>query len=160
VPKDHMRLEAYGTIDELNAALGVAKFYVSPPTKIILEEIQHQLFNLGVVLASAKPAEKIEKLPPNEETVQDLEKKIDQMDKELETLETFILPGASLAGAFLDRARTVCRRAERRIVRLHRQENLPPIAIKFINRLGDFLFILERWENHLAGAKEKRWQKK
>jgi len=158
VPKDAPRVEAYGTVDELNASLGVARAldtarWIDPE----LSAIQARLFNLGAELATLEAGAlgKLERV--SEDDVRALEGWIDAREKDLTPLKRFILPGGSPLAAELHRARTVCRRAERRLVALAQKESVEPRLVRYLNRLGDLLFVLARWCNHRAGAEEIEW---
>lgn len=159
VPKFDLRLEAYGTVDEANAALGLsftqlgAEMYWAE-----LEAIQNDLFTIGSELATPH-GETIGGLALiTEERVTELEHAIDAMEAELPQLSNFILPSGSSLGAHLHLARTVVRRAERALARLAAQENIRPEVVKYLNRLSDYLFVLARHANMKAGGKEIRWQ--
>jgi cob(I)alamin adenosyltransferase len=152
VAKTHPRIEACGTIDELNSHLGVAAS--SRPAEAVAEAlrtVQNDLFSLGADLASC--VEKPSTL--SEESVAWLEGRIDSMTAELEPLRNFILPGGSPAAAHIHVARAVCRRAERRVIAI--EEDIPAIAKTYLNRLSDYLFTLARYENHLQGVAEPKW---
>lgn len=160
VAKDNPRVAAYGDVDELNAALGLARSLISDPEILkTLVEIQKDLFSLGAQLADPDFGEK--KRSPKfcipENRITDLEHWIDHWEAELAPLQSFILPGGSHAGASLHLARTVCRRAERHVVRLSQQEKLPPLLLTYLNRLSDFLFVLARYVNHKANSSEIPW---
>lgn len=163
VPKDHLRVAAYGTVDELNAVLGVAVVEVAEAQiRDRLEAIQHDLFAVGSILAtrprpdgSAHPH-----LPPLPvERIDEMERWIDAADDELTPLTQFVLPGGSAGAAHLHLARTVCRRAEREVVTLAAEETVDPDAIRYLNRLSDLLFALARLENHRAGRADVTWKK-
>jgi cob(I)alamin adenosyltransferase len=160
VRKNAARVEAYGGVDELNACLGFASAGVTDPGLLdLLASIQRDLFAVGAQLAdvrkeAGKDAEKTA-LPP--ERVADLERAIDRFEEELPPLKRFILPGGCEAGARLHLARTVCRRAERRIAALAETEEVPPVIPAYVNRLSDLLFVLARLVNHRAGAAETAW---
>jgi cob(I)alamin adenosyltransferase len=158
VSKTHLRVEAYGTIDELNSVLGVVRAH-HPHTRTDewLSNVQRQLFNLGADLATPLDAKADWVVRMDAETVTWLEHAIDEMTAELPELKNFILPGGSLAAANLHIARTVCRRAERIVVQLHEQESLGDNVLNYLNRLSDFLFTLARWENMQAGIPEDKW---
>lgn len=160
VKKFDARLEAYGTIDELNAAVGVIRSYDIPDTiSSVLIEIQNRLFNIGSRLASDKKGDKItEKLSITEAHIAFLEKAIDEMDKDLPKLRQFILPGGDLASAYCHVARTVCRRAERRILAFADSGTIQPEIVKYINRLSDFLFVLARKMAAISGVHEEPWR--
>jgi cob(I)alamin adenosyltransferase len=161
VPKDDPRVEAYGAVDELNACIGVARA-AEPMPRIdeVLVAIQRDLFAIGALLATpdrAKMAQHLEKARIDDARSGDLERAIDDADAELEPLRSFILPGGSPKAAALHVARTVCRRAERQVVRLQHEVELPPLAVIYLNRLSDLLFTLARLANRRAGAGEVTW---
>lgn len=161
VGKDHPRVEAYGAVDELNAAIGLARS-IEPLPRIdeLLTPIQRDLFAIGALLATPnreKMHQQLEKARVDAERVAQLEHSIDDAEAELEPLRSFILPGGTPKAAALHVARTVCRRAERRVVALQHEEELPPLAVIYLNRLSDLLFVLARLANHRAGAGEVTW---
>lgn len=160
VKKYNIRLEAYGTVDELNAAIGVIRSCDIPVNlSEYLVEIQNKLFNIGSRLASdgnGKPL--TEKLLITDQQVEFLEKAIDEMEKGLPALTHFILPGGNLAAAQCHVARTICRRAERRILEFAEHEEVHPGIIKYINRLSDFLFVLARKLSAVSGSIEIPWK--
>jgi cob(I)alamin adenosyltransferase len=161
VPKHHLRVESYGTVDELNSMLGVARAHQpSQQTDNYLTQVQHQLFNLGADLATPMDARSSHVVRMDAATVSWLESTIDRMTAELPALTYFILPGGSLAAAQIHVARTVCRRAERLVSDLSQQEAIGEHALPYLNRLSDFLFTLARWENLQAGVSEERWSVK
>ena len=160
VSKDSPRVWACGTVDELSSAIGVVRaLNTDPQFDTKLRTIQNDLFNLGAELAT--PAEEFRKGMPQVEQwhVADLEKLVEDLNKELGPLEEFILPGGSPVGAQLHMARTICRRAERFCVRLRKEEQIGEFVIPYLNRLGDALFTLARWSNKKAGVKETYWKK-
>lgn len=161
VPKDHPRVEAYGNVDELNAALGLARAIESlPRVDEVLVPVQRDLFAIGALLATPdheKMHDQLEKARIDEARIAELERAIDQAEAELEPLRSFIIPGGSPKGAALHVARTVCRRAERGVVRLSHEIELPELAIKYLNRLSDLLFTLARLANKQLGAGEVTW---
>lgn len=158
VPKTHLRVEAYGTVDELNSHLGVARAHQpSTQTDLWLERVQNQLFHLGADLATPLDAKAEWVVRMDNATITWLETSIDQMTAELPALKNFILPGGTLAAAQLHIARTVCRRAERLVVDLQAQEPLGDYALPYLNRLSDWLFTLARWENQHMGILEEKW---
>ncbi|MEQ1946572.1 MAG: cob(I)yrinic acid a,c-diamide adenosyltransferase [Bryobacteraceae bacterium] len=166
VPKDVARIEAYGTVDELNACLGVAIISCREhseagklaPLGAILLRVQHELFNLGSILAT-EPEDIHPKQPRVTHTeIEQLEKEIDTMNESLAPLRSFVLPGGTRLNAELHVARTVCRRAERLLVSLAREASVPPEAIQYLNRLSDALFVWSRWVNHVLGAREVLWE--
>jgi cob(I)alamin adenosyltransferase len=161
VPKSHIRIETYGTIDELNSYIGLVSDYASENhTKIILKEIQDRLFTIGSALATDPDKEPIMKLPDlKEEDIELLEKEIDRMNDVLPKMKFFILPGGHVAISTTHIARCVCRRAERNCVAMQEQEMfISPIIIKYINRLSDYLFMLARYTGHLLNVEEIAWK--
>ncbi|MGE5394828.1 MAG: cob(I)yrinic acid a,c-diamide adenosyltransferase [Candidatus Saccharibacteria bacterium] len=159
VKKYTLRLEAYGTVDELNSYIGLARsFYNEEKANAVLDRVQNKLFVIGANLASEASNEMIKKqLPCREEDIQLLEKEMDRMIENLPPLNNFILPGGSQATAFCHVARTVCRRAERRIVELAEKEEVDIMLIKYINRLSDYLFVLSRQISIDLKAPETLW---
>lgn len=158
VSKSSERISAYGTVDELNSILGTAlSFGMSTLGSKLLEEVQKQLFVVGADLAtpSSKKTQKVRRITEKEITF--LENAIDELEESLQPLKNFILPGGCRSGATLHFARTVCRRAERLTVDCKEQEEISETAIKYLNRLSDFLFVMARFENLKAGTKEKPW---
>ena len=159
VPKNSLRIETYGTVDELNSILGMCRVS-DPPGEVaaIVEEIQHKLFTLGAELATpgesaAKSGERI-----IQADVARLEHYIDEIEPRLEPLKNFILPGGSQCASLLHFARTVCRRAERRAVQLSQKENISELTVVYLNRLSDLLFVLARWANVFAVSPEIKWK--
>jgi cob(I)alamin adenosyltransferase len=164
MPKDHPRVEAYGTVDELNSTLGVAVSFMDQDAPIAesLAGVQNELFNIGSELASGatgKAAEAAKLFIDAEAKIAALEKLIDDYDAKVPPLRTFILPSGSQAGALLHLCRTVCRRAERQVVRLARDEPVNPHILGYLNRLSDLLFVLARYVNKAAGKPETEWRK-
>lgn len=158
VTKDHLRVEAYGTVDELNSVIGIARAHSpSRKTDILLEHIQKQLFHLGADLATPLDAKADWIIRITDADIEWLEQSIDEMTSDLSELKNFILPGGSLVGAHLHLARTIARRAERWAVRLSAQEAIGEQVIRYLNRLSDWLFTLARWENRRVGVKEEKW---
>jgi cob(I)alamin adenosyltransferase len=163
VPKSHPRVEAYGDVDELNATIGVARATGSPPDPQIdalLVRVQQDLFAIGALLATPdreRMRMHLDKARIDQERVAELERAIDTADAELEPLRAFILPGGSPKGAALHVARTVCRRAERRIVDIADEMEIPPLVVVYLNRLSDVLFTLARLANKRASAEETAW---
>jgi cob(I)alamin adenosyltransferase len=161
VTKDHPRVEAYGEIDELNSALGLAR--AAAPTELFdpeLEQIQRDLFAIGGHLATPDPEkvrEALAKADLSTERVEALERGIDQADAELPPLRAFVLPAGTPKAAALHLARTVCRRAERRVVALARAQEVPELFLVYLNRLSDYLFILARLANHRDGRGDVAW---
>jgi cob(I)alamin adenosyltransferase len=160
VPKDDLRIEAYGTIDELNAALGVARAHgLDPAADAVAGQLQDELFAVGSALADPDPNGKYHNAITTEHATR-LEELIDNLEKEVAPLTKFILPGGSLAAAQIHLARTVCRRAERLVVRLARQQgsDVPRALLLYLNRLSDLLFVLARVVNHHAGVADIPWK--
>ena len=166
VSKNHPRITAYGDVDELNAVIGVARsLNKNPQVDETLKKIQNDLFDLGAILASPDRERLGEKASGfiREEDVLFLEESMDRMDRDLPPLRNFILPGGSLLAASLHLARTVCRRAERKIVSLGEKEGSGSVEeeiLRYINRLSDFFFVLARWINLKEGVSESMWEKK
>lgn len=158
VSKAHLRVEAYGTVDELNSHLGLARAHQPhPQTDARLARIQRQLFTLGADLATPLDARADWLTRVDASMIDWLEAGIDQMSADLPPLTNFILPGGTLAAAQLHIARTVCRRAERIVAELQEHEALGQHALIYLNRLSDYLFTLARWENRQANAAEDKW---
>jgi len=158
VPKDALRIEAYGSVDELNSVIGVIRSYAPHKSlDVPLGKIQRQLFELGADLASPKirKSNYITRIKPSHAV--SLEKIIDLLETKLQPLKTFILPGGSIIASQLHLARTVCRRAERNVVRLSRNENIGTAVIIYLNRLSDLLFVMARYANVLEGQQEVQW---
>ena len=149
VPKDHPRVEAYGDVDELNAVLGMARS-AEPMPRVdeVLAPVQRDLFSLGALLATpdlGKMRQHLEKARIDDDRIAQLEHAIDAGEEELEPLRAFILPGGTPKAAALHVARTVCRRAERRVIALDRAgAGIPPVVVRYLNRLSDLLFVLAR----------------
>jgi cob(I)alamin adenosyltransferase len=160
VAKDHLRVEAYGAVDELSAALGVALADTADEDiRDLVRSIQEALFDLGAYLSSpdAEQREKRGVRQPLDAEVEALEAHIDAFEAELEPLRNFVLPGGARAAAAFHLARTVCRRAERRAVSLDREVPLDAPALRYLNRLSDLLFVLARVENRRAGLGDQVW---
>jgi cob(I)alamin adenosyltransferase len=162
VEKDNLRIECYGTVDELNSFIGAARVTAeSLPAvaklAVILKRVQHELFNLGSILATL-PANVHPKQPRVTSTeIDQLEREMDEANAVLEPLRSVVLPGGSRLDADLHVCRTVCRRAERLLVTLARVESVPEEAVRYLNRLSDALFVWSRWANHVLGARETLW---
>lgn len=161
VDKDHPRVDAYGDVDELNATIGVTRAH-NTVSRIdeILGGIQRDLFSIGALLATPdreKMEQHLSKAVLNDERIKELESFIDECDRELEPLKAFILPGGTVAAASLHFARTVCRRAERKVVGLARDTEIPSVVVVYLNRLSDLLFTLARFANKRAGSPEQNW---
>jgi cob(I)alamin adenosyltransferase len=161
VPKNDIRVEAYGDVDELNATIGFARAIdVLPRIDEVLVPIQRDLFAIGALLATPdrdKMRQHLEKANVDDQRIESLERAIDAGDAELEPLRSFIVPGGSPKAAALHVARTVCRRAERRVVELGAETEIPPIVIIYLNRLSDLLFTLARVANKRSGTGEVTW---
>ncbi|HEX3683884.1 MAG TPA: cob(I)yrinic acid a,c-diamide adenosyltransferase [Bryobacteraceae bacterium] len=163
IAKDDLRIECYGTVDELNSFVGAARAAVQQEERlrgfaVILKRIQHELFNLGSILATL-PEDVHPKQPRvTAADVEQLEREIDEANSELEPLPSFVLPGGSRLDAELHICRTVCRRAERLLVALAKEQSVPPEAVRYLNRLSDALFVWSRWVNRMLGAPETLWE--
>ena len=161
VRKDHPRIEAYGTVDELNALLGLARASGLPEdVSQVIKHVQNELFSLGAQLAAADPNSAPEPTITSGH-VEVLEHDIDRLERSLPPLTQFILPGGTVPAAALHVARTVCRRAERRVVSLSDMDSqsVPEVLIQYLNRLGDLLFVAARAANHELGAADEVWKK-
>ena len=187
VPKDSPRIEAYGTIDELNSIVGLARVFnkerlkegstlsstlrLRPEGRLtsrgkahrfldeILRKIQNDLFDLGSELATPPDFSYEGMYHVGEKEVKGIEEIIDECQKELGPLKSFVLPGGGRIGGYLHQCRTVCRRAEREILRLSRVEEIGGWPLKYVNRLGDLFFVLSRWVGKRTGEKEYLWQR-
>jgi cob(I)alamin adenosyltransferase len=159
VPKDSARVVAYGTVDELNAAIGVALAHgLSSRLMVTLSIIQNELFHLGSDLAFREEDKQAHELPRIEERhVQKLEQLIDELNDTVGPLENFILPGGSIGAAHLHMARAVCRRAERAVLTLAREETIGGSVKPYLNRLSDLLFVMARYENKQREISEPLW---
>ncbi len=161
VGKDDTRVEAYGSVDELNAFLGMARSVeLMPRIDEVLVPVQRDLFAIGALLATPdldKMQEQLAKARIDESRIAELERAIDAGEAELEPLRAFILPGGTPKASALHVARTVCRRAERRVVTLRREVPIPQLVVQDLNRLSDLLFVLARVANVRAGAGEVTW---
>lgn len=168
VAKDSPRIDAYGTIDELNSIVGLARVFNEESLDAgdahrfldeVLCQIQDELFDLGSELAT--PAEFFQEgmYRVGDAEIKKLEQLIDKCQQDLEPLKSFILPGGGRIGAYLHQCRTVCRRAEREILRLSRTEDVNASAIKYVNRLSDLFFVLSRWIAKQTGEPEYLWQR-
>lgn len=161
VAKDDPRVDAYGEVDELNAVLGMARsIEMMPRIDEVLLPVQRDLFAIGALLATPdhdKMQAQLTKARIDDERIAQLEHAIDDGEAELEPLRAFILPGGTPKSAALHVARTVCRRAERRVVHLANELPLPPLVVVYLNRLSDLLFVLARVANRRAGAGEVTW---
>lgn len=158
VPKHHMRIEAYGTVDELNSWLGVIRdMTTNEAVKTLLKEIQDRLFTVGSALAAEPEHSKMILPDLKPADVETLELDIDRMNETLPELKNFILPGGHLTASYCHVARCVCRRAERLIVDLSEKDVVDALVIQYMNRLSDHLFVLSRYLAHNDGAEEITW---
>ena len=168
VAKDAARIESYGTLDELNSVLGLARVFNDElkarlPAAQRLDEIfrrlQNELFDLGSELATPSDFSYEGMFTVGDEEVKALERLIDELQKDLAPLNSFILPGGGKVSGFLHQARTVCRRVEREILRLMREESISEWPLKYVNRLSDLLFVLSRWVSKNLGEPEYLWER-
>ncbi|WP_159517467.1 cob(I)yrinic acid a,c-diamide adenosyltransferase [Sunxiuqinia indica] len=160
VKKYNIRLESYGTVDELNSHVGlIVAMDIDEKAKEVLKHIQCVLFTIGAQLATDDSVSEFKKqIPCKTEDIEMLEKEMDQMFEVLPKLNSFILPGGSIAAAHTQIARTVCRRAERRIIELSEQNEVNKNLVKFINRLSDYLFVLGRKISFDENVPETQWK--
>ena len=157
IAKDSLRIAAYGTIDETNAAIGIARLHAKGELDAMLERIQNDLFDLGADLCVPETGRRAEgRLRVSDAQVERLEHEIDEMNRALAPLTSFVLPGGTPAAAYLHVARVVARRAERLIVELSRTEKINPAAIRYANRLSDHLFVASRFANE-NGKRDVLW---
>jgi cob(I)alamin adenosyltransferase len=167
VAKDSRRVECYGEIDELNSTLGLARSLnheaaASPARdrlETILQKLQNELFDVGSELATPAEAEYEGMYKVSDSDVQALEALMDECQRDLEPLKSFILPGGGVVSAVLHQARTICRRAERQVIRLAREEAIGAHVVPYINRLSDLLFVLSRWIGKQRGERECLWER-
>jgi cob(I)alamin adenosyltransferase len=159
VDKDHLRVEAYGTIDELNASLGISRTFTSEKIGNIIDSIQKKLFHLAAELANPREdyksnsvGQRIEKIKEKDTVL--LEKTIDELSDQLLPLSSFIIPGGSKASSFLHQSRTICRRAERRTLSLTKSDEINSEIIRYLNRLSDLLFVMARYANFKEKKRE------
>lgn len=161
VPKSHIRIETYGTVDELNSYIGLLNDYITDAhSKTVLKEIQDRLFTVGSSLACDPDKEPLMKIPDlKEDDITVLEKEIDKMNEVLPAMKNFILPGGHVAVSTAHIARCVCRRAERLCVNMQEQDTfVDPLVIKYLNRLSDYLFVLARYIAHINNVEEIAWK--
>lgn len=165
--KDDIRIDSYGTVDELNAFVGSARievellaghFHALLPFAAILRRVQHELFNLGSILATLPKDVHPKQARITDTDVKQLEREIDEANEHLAPLRSFVLPGGSRLDADLHICRTVCRRAERLLITLAREQDVPGEAVRYLNRLSDAFFVWGRWVNHAVGAPEMLWE--
>ena len=168
VPKDSPRIEAYGTIDELNSIVGLARVFneeklaegeAHAHLDEVLRRVQEELFDLGAELATPPNFPHRMEFRVGAPEINTLERIMDECQKELQPLPSFILPGGGKIAAYLHQCRTVCRRAEREILRLSRIEKVDASVIKYVNRLSDLFFVLARWIAARSGEKEYLWER-
>ena len=168
VPKDSLRIEAYGSIDELNSIVGLARVFNEESLDAgeahrfldeVLCQVQDELFDLGSELATPPEFFQQGMYRVGSGEIARLEKLMDKCQKDLEPLKSFILPGGGRVGAYLHQCRTVCRRAERDVLRLSRAEEINSEVIKYVNRLSDLFFVLSRWIAKQTGEREYLWQR-
>ena len=168
VPKDSPRIDAYGTIDELNSIIGLARVFNEENLEAgeahhfldeVLCKIQDELFDLGSELATPSESFQQGMFRISQTEIKNIEKLIDKCQENLQPLESFILPGGGRVGAYLHQCRTVCRRAEREILRLSREETISEWPLKYVNRLSDLFFVLSRWISKETGEREYLWQR-
>lgn len=167
VPKDDIRIEAYGTVDELNSIVGLARVFNerAKQTKArdgleeILKRLQNDLFDLGSELATPCEAFYAGMFRVSEADVTALEQIMDQCQEDLEPLNSFILPGGGEVSSFLHQCRTVCRRAERIVLQLGREADIGPWPLRYLNRLSDLFFVLSRWIGKHSGETEYLWER-
>ena len=168
VPKDSPRIDAYGTIDELNSVVGLARVFNEESLDAggahqfldeVLCRLQDELFDLGSELATPPEFFQPGMYRVGDDEIARIEKLIDKCQEDLEPLNSFVLPGGGRIGAYLHQCRTVCRRAEREILRLSRTEDINDQAIKYVNRLSDLFFVLSRWIAKQTGEPEFLWQR-
>ena len=158
VPKHHLRIEAYGTVDELNSWMGMLKDQlVALPFKAFIKQVQDNLFTLGSHLAADPAANRMSLPEITEADVLELEQSIDAMETNLPMLQNFVLPGGHPANSTAHVARCVCRRAERITVQLHEDSPVAAVILRYLNRLSDWLFVFSREMTRLAGAEEVSW---
>ena len=159
VPKSDLRIDAYGTLDELNSYVGLLRDQeVNKKRSELLKSIQDRLFTIGADLATVPGKDKVKKPDLHPEDVEVLEKEMDAMDAELPMLTSFILPGGHTAVSFCHLARTVCRRSERIVVELASEEHVAELVIQYLNRLSDFLFVLGRKMAQELEVEEVTWK--
>jgi len=168
IPKDALRIEAYGTVDELNALVGLDRTFngdagAGDAARVRLEDVlqrlQNELFDLGSELATPPDGAYEGMFRVGEADVAALEHLMDECQKDLEPLRSFVLPGGGRTSAFLHQCRTVCRRAERIVLRLSREEDIGPWPLRYLNRLSDLFFVLSRWIAKHTGEPELLWER-
>ena len=161
VSKADLRIDTYGTVDELNSYIGLVRDQpVNASRKDVLVQIQDRLFTVGSILATEPGNTKVKVPVLHESDIKYLETEIDRMDADLPPMRFFVLPGGHTAVSFCHVARTVCRRAERLTIALHEQEPVSPLVIQYLNRLSDYLFMLSRKMTQELGVEETPWHPK
>ena len=159
VPKHHIRIESYGTVDELNSWIGLINDQdIAQESKTILSEIQDRLFTIGSSLASDPEKSKMKIPDLHQSDIELLENQIDKMNEVLPEMRNFILPGGHTSISYCHLARCVCRRAERNVIHLHETEYVNEIVIVYLNRLSDYLFVLARFVAHQMNVNEIAWK--
>ena len=159
VSKAHLRIDTYGTVDELNSYIGLVRDQsVNASRKNVLVEIQDRLFTIGSILATEPGNTKVKVPSLSEADVTVLEKEIDAMEVQLPPMKSFVLPGGHQSVSFCHVARTVCRRAERLVIALDAQEKVDPLIVQYLNRLSDYLFMLSRKMTAELGVEETPWK--
>lgn len=159
VSKADLRIETYGTVDELNSFIGLVRDQeVNKKRRNVLVEIQDRLFTIGSILATEPGNTKVKIPSLSEDDIYLLEKEIDTMDAALPPLRFFVLPGGHQSVSYCHLARTVCRRTERLIIALNAQEEVEPLVLKYLNRLSDYLFVLSRMMSQELGVEETPWK--
>ena len=162
VSKDNLRIEAYGTLDEFNASLGAAESFIKDKKiRRVIRNIQNELFNIGAELANPQNITHNTRVifHLDKSKAEELETIIDQYDKKLPILNTFILPSGTSGAAFIQLSRSIVRRAERRLISLSKKEKVNPNILMYTNRLSDLLFVISRYINHKTKISEKTWKK-
>ncbi len=159
VPKDHLRLAAYGAVDELNSLLGVLDLHLPPGLSDRIQAVQHDLFGLGAQLATPAQCSGLldQRMTRRTWPIEDMEADIDRLTALAPPMTAFVLPGGCQGSAYAHWARTVCRRAERDVVSLGAQEHVPPDVLIYLNRLSDWLFSLARAANAVSGVADVKW---
>ncbi len=158
VPKHHIRIESYGTVDELNSYVGlVSDSFNQGTSRTVLKEIQDRLFTIGALLASDPEKAKMKVPDLHTADIELLENEIDKMNEQLPEMKNFILPGGHVTVSYCHLARCVCRRAERQVTHLAEHEWVEPLVIIYLNRLSDYLFVLSRFIGKQLGAEEIAW---
>ena len=159
VPKHHIRIESYGTVDELNSYIGLVKDQqIDAHSQAMLQEIQDRLFTIGSSLASDPEKSKMKIPDLKEEDVTLLEKEMDKMDEFLPEMRSFVLPGGHTTVSYCHIARCICRRAERNTIHLAEENFVAPLVVQYLNRLSDYLFVLSRFLTYQLNAKETPWK--